>query len=166
MGVYTMWVGPKRFDAKTIERIAKNFLRWRDLTVNGINNIGTHWPIRCDGKLCGELMYDGTFWPADTPDKRPCDVIEDMLAEGLGAGDPRSTEYRAGVRVALEWALMRSPMGGPYPPGSTQADAFAAGRDEGRRLCAGLQYGHVTPTRVASVAKGGVSPRTPVAQEE
>jgi hypothetical protein len=139
MSVYSMCVGTKRFDAKTIDRIAGNFLRWRDRTVQGINTIGTHWPIRCGGKLCGELMYDGKFWPADTADRRPCDIVEDMLAERFGARNAHSPEYRAGVRVALEWRLMRSPMGCPYPLGSVQADAFAAGLEEGRRISAGYE---------------------------
>jgi hypothetical protein len=133
-----MLVGTRRFAAKSIDRIAGNFLRWRDRTAHGINTIGTHWPIRCGGKLCGELMYDGKFWPANTADRRPCDIVEDMLAERFVADNANSQEYRAGVRVALEWRFMRVPMGCPYSLGSVQADAFAAGLEEGRRISAGF----------------------------
>lgn len=146
-----MCVGTKKFAAKTIERIAGNFLRWRDRTVQDVNTIGTHWPVRCGGKLCGELTYDGRFWPADTRGRRPCDIVADMLAERFGATIAHSAEYRAGVRAALEWRLMRSPMGCPYAVGSVQADAFSAGVEEGRRISAGLGE----PKEATAVARGG-----------
>ncbi len=134
MGVFVMTVGTKRFCAKSIDRIAKNFCRWRDRTVEGINTIGTHWGIRNGGKLCGELMYDGTFCPLDSSDRRPWNIVEDMLAERFRTSNGHSAEYKAGVRAALEWRLMRSPMGCPFPSGSVQADAFVAGLEEGRTL--------------------------------
>lgn len=152
---YIMWVGTKRFDAKTIDRIAKNFLRWRNKTVLGINTIGTHWPVKCSGEVCGELMYDGAFWPAEAPGRRPCEVVEDVLAQRFGATNAHSPEYRAGVRVALEWTLMRSPMGCPYSSGSVEADAFASGLNEGRKLSVGLQHPSTAPALVMTAARGG-----------
>lgn len=41
--------------------------------------------------------------------------------------DPRSPEYKNGCRAALEW----SEDGIPYAIGTTQADAWEAGWDEG-----------------------------------
>lgn len=140
MGGFTMTVGSKkRFSAKSIERIVKNFCRWRDSTVNGINTIGTHWGVRTGGKLCGEVMYDGTFFPLESPNRRPWDILEDLLAERFRTNNGHSAEYMAGVRAALERRLFRSPMGCPFPVGSVQADAFVAGLEEGRRLGVGIK---------------------------
>lgn len=41
--------------------------------------------------------------------------------------DPRSQEYRAGCRAALE----RSAVGNPYGVGNAQSDAWFSGWDEG-----------------------------------
>jgi len=126
----------KKFEAKSVALIAKNFLQWRNRTFSmfGVNTIGTHWPIRYGGRVVGELTYDGAFWPDGKPGRRPCDIVEDILAQRFTIGDTHSPEYRAGVRVALEWRLMRAPMGSPYESGTAQADAFILGLEEGRKL--------------------------------
>jgi hypothetical protein len=143
----------KRFDAKTPEQISRNFLRWRDRTIQGVNTIGTHWPVRTRGRICGELMYDGSYWPANTRDPRPCDIVDDALAERFRTLSAHSDEYKAGVRAALEWRVMRAPMGCPYPLGSVYADAFVYGLEEGRRLSVGLP--DALDKRKAEVAADG-----------
>ena len=142
MSLFIMRIGPKRFEAKSVEFIAKNFKLWRDSTFSmfGANTIGTHWPIRHAGREYGELTYDGRFWPADTVGRRPYDVVEAILArrfmicETHNARYRDNPEYRVGVQVALEWRFMRAPMGTPYPPGTDQAAAFLAGLEEGHNL--------------------------------
>lgn len=139
MSTFVMRVGTqkkKKFQAKTVDLLAINYRRWRDRTISmfAVNTIGTHWPVRYAGRLFGELTYDGKFWPADTPEQRPCDVVHDILAQRFTIRDTHSVEYREGVRVALEWRLMRAPMGCPYASGTVQADAFLAGIAEGRML--------------------------------
>ena len=156
MALFTMTVGVKRFDAKTVDRVSKNFCRWRDRVVSGINTIGTHWYIRRGGQLCGEMTYDGRFWPRSCGTRRPFDIVDDTLAERFGPSNARSVEYRTGVRVALEWRLMRSPMGCPYPFGSVQADAFEAGLSEGLRISVGMDapMRHVDSTSSPALTAG------------
>lgn len=59
------------------------------------------------------------------------DRIDRAMERIFFAGrDPRSQEYMAGCRAALEW----SADGIPYAIGTTQADAWEAGWDEGQAL--------------------------------
>jgi hypothetical protein len=147
MSIFIMRIRQKKFEAKSVDLIAKNFRLWRDSTFSmfGVNALGTHWPIRYAGREYGELTYDGRFWPAGTVGSRPYDVVEEILAQRFMIGDTHNTgyrenpEYRAGVRVALEWRFMRAPMGVPYPPGTDQAAAFLAGLAEGHNLPVDLE---------------------------
>lgn len=52
--------------------------------------------------------------------------------------DPRSPEYKAGVRAALEFRLNRVRIPMPYPPASAASDAYHAGIGEGHRIWAAL----------------------------
>jgi hypothetical protein len=131
MGGFVMTVGRKRFSAKSVERIVKNFESWRDSNVNSVNTIGTHWEVRKDGKRFGEVIFDGRFRPLNSTDRPPWKMVDDLLAEGFRTDHQRSPQYMAGVRAALEWRLMRSPMGCPFPAGSVEADAFVAGIERG-----------------------------------
>lgn len=149
MSLLQMRVGSlKKFEAKTTERIAENFRRWRDQRSAPVNTIGTHWTIRRGGTRCGELTYDGHFWPADATERRPWHIVDDVLAEGFSTQQAHSREYQAGARAALEWILMRAPMGCPYAAGSVEADAFFAGLDEGRRLSRTLAASTLTTTGI------------------
>lgn len=47
--------------------------------------------------------------------------------------DPRSDEYKQGVLAALSFRIGGQKIPHPYPMGTTQADAFYAGIDEGHR---------------------------------
>ena len=78
-----MTVGRKRFSAKSVERIVKNFESWRDSNVNGVNTIGTHWEVRKDGKRFGEVTFDGRFRPLDSTDRPPWKMVDDAIAEGF-----------------------------------------------------------------------------------
>lgn len=128
---FTMTVGNKRFCAKTIDRIVENFCRWRDSTVNGSRPVGTHWSVRTRGKVCGDITYDGTFCPKDSPERPPWIIVEELLAKkSLSRAMGKSQEYKAGLRAALEWQYMRAPLDGPHAQGSAQADAYIAGVEE------------------------------------
>ncbi len=134
MGSFTMYVGNRRFSAKSVERIVKNFCKWRDNTVSRVNTIGTHWQVRSGGKPVGEIMFDGTFRRLDSRDRHPGNVVDELLSEAFRADPERSKEYMAGMRAALEWQFMRSPLACPYQAGSAAADAFVAGREKGMTM--------------------------------
>ncbi len=59
--------------------------------------------------------------------------IDRLMAETFSAPrDPRSPQYRAGVRVILERKLIGTPLPAlPYLLGSASADAYFAGQGEG-----------------------------------
>jgi hypothetical protein len=63
-------------------------------------------------------------------------MAERFSGEKYPGATPRSEEYKAGVRAALEYhindAVNFPPL--PYPAGTPQADAWFAGTDEGHRL--------------------------------
>ena len=48
--------------------------------------------------------------------------------------DPRSDEYKAGVRAALQCRVDGKPITRPYPVGSAADDAFDGGLAEGQAL--------------------------------
>jgi hypothetical protein len=133
-GAFTMIVGKKRFYAKSIERITKNFARWRDSGLANVNELGTHWEVRCAGILCGHVTYDGNFWPHNVIGMRPWKVVDEFMAETFAVLDSHSAEYRDGVRAALEWRLLRIPRHCPHPTGTAQADAYVAGFNFGERV--------------------------------
>lgn len=51
-----------------------------------------------------------------------------------GARDPRSPQYKAGVRSALAFRIEGKPIVREYDPASAQDDAFSAGMVEGHAL--------------------------------
>ncbi len=63
-----------------------------------------------------------------------------MQAHFLGA-DPRSDEYKAGMRAALQLKLEGKPIQRPHAMGTVQADAFYAGHDDGLRIWRAFQAG-------------------------
>lgn len=48
--------------------------------------------------------------------------------------DPRSNEYKAGVRAALRFRLAGEKITHPYKPGTAQDDAYYAGISEGHMI--------------------------------
>lgn len=69
---------------------------------------------------------------------------------------PRSEPYRQGVRAGLERRLEGRRLAPPYHPGTAEADAWAAGLDEGLALARLLQAGE-TPCNGAGDDGGGRS---------
>jgi len=66
--------------------------------------------------------------------------VDELIAEAFGSPrDPRSDEYKAGVRAALEYRLNRRKLALPCPIGTAQADAWFSGLDEGHRIAAELR---------------------------
>ncbi|SAL66468.1 hypothetical protein AWB67_07113 [Caballeronia terrestris] len=60
-------------------------------------------------------------------------TVAELMAEAFTSGrDPRSAEYIAGVRSILENCIEGAAIVLPYALGTTQADAFLAGQEEGR----------------------------------
>lgn len=47
---------------------------------------------------------------------------------------PRSPEYRKGCAAALEYRILGVRIEAPYPAGNCQADAWAAGVEEGHSI--------------------------------
>jgi hypothetical protein len=50
------------------------------------------------------------------------------------AREPRSPEYKNGVRSTLEFCINGGDPVCPYPMGTSAADAFISGMDEGRQM--------------------------------
>jgi hypothetical protein len=48
--------------------------------------------------------------------------------------EPRSNEYKKGVRSTLEFCIIGGNPVCPYPMGTASADAFISGMDEGRQI--------------------------------
>jgi hypothetical protein len=63
--------------------------------------------------------------------------------------DPRSVEYRAGVRAVLERRVNGKRINLVYMPGSAECDAFHAGCEEGHRC-----WRAYVATRDAAAANG------------
>jgi hypothetical protein len=67
-------------------------------------------------------------------------TVDDLMAEAFAPGrDPRSAEYKAGVRAILERKLNGTALPLPYALGTVQADAYMAGWDEGNAIWRALQ---------------------------
>jgi hypothetical protein len=58
-----------------------------------------------------------------------------------GPRTPRSKEYKAGVRAALEFRMNGAPVREPCPPGTAAYDAFFAGVNEGHDIWRLIQRG-------------------------
>lgn len=72
--------------------------------------------------------------PALLPDACPAAVVDRLMAQAFDRSrhrDPRSAEYRWGVRAALDFRLLRHPLSCPFDIGTCQADAWFAGVEEG-----------------------------------
>jgi hypothetical protein len=57
-----------------------------------------------------------------------------MQAAFFNGRTPRSPEYKAGTRMALEHRIERADIVPPYQAGTAAADAFFAGLDEGKSI--------------------------------
>jgi len=67
-------------------------------------------------------------------------MAERFSGEKYPGATPRSEEYKAGVRAALEYRINNRPQPPmPYPVGTAQADAYFAGQDYGHWLWRRLQ---------------------------
>lgn len=73
---------------------------------------------------------------ADQPSSvagQPESFIDAIMNKTFPQGrDPRSDEYKAGVRAQLARLIEGTPLRYPYRMGTAQADAYFAGMDEGR----------------------------------
>ena len=66
-------------------------------------------------------------------------IIDEFMAEAIYPV-PRSDEYKAGIRAALEFIIIHGEeLSPPYPIGTAQSDAWFAGLEEGHRIAAELQ---------------------------
>ncbi|RJF96918.1 hypothetical protein D3870_21360 [Noviherbaspirillum cavernae] len=62
-------------------------------------------------------------------------TVDELMTQAFSVPrDPRSTEYKAGVRAALDYRLNGKKMLAPFRIGTTAADAYFAGTDEGHRI--------------------------------
>jgi hypothetical protein len=69
-------------------------------------------------------------------------TVDELMQEAFDPSrhrDPRSDEYKAGVRAALEYRINCKKISMPYQVGTAQADAFFSGLDEGHRIWSDLQ---------------------------
>jgi hypothetical protein len=67
-------------------------------------------------------------------------TVDELMAEAFATGrDPRSQEYKAGVRAILECRLNGEPLPAPYALGTVQADAYFAGQNEGESIWRALR---------------------------
>jgi hypothetical protein len=71
-----------------------------------------------------------------TADKRKvADLVDQLFNAAFNMPrDPRSAEYKAGVRAVLRYRAMGECIRCPHPMGTAQADAFYSGTDEGHRI--------------------------------
>jgi len=67
-------------------------------------------------------------------------VNEFMKAAFDRPRDPRSDEYKAGVRASLNFRINGEHTANPYKPGTAQSDAFFSGVDEGHSIFRDLKY--------------------------
>ena len=68
---------------------------------------------------------------------------------------PRSAEYRAGCRAALEFQIEQRPVPAPYSAGTTAADTFFAGAEEGHAIWRHKQDVDITHTEIAAQQSSG-----------
>lgn len=62
-------------------------------------------------------------------------MIETLFHEAFSTPrDPRSDEYKAGVRATLRFRFQGQAVKCPYALGTAQADAFFSGIDEGNLI--------------------------------
>lgn len=62
-------------------------------------------------------------------------TVDELVAQAFSTQrDPRSPEYKAGVRAALNYRLNGKRISLPFRIGSAAADAYFSGTDEGHRI--------------------------------
>lgn len=62
-------------------------------------------------------------------------TVDNLMAKAFDTPrDPRSPEYQAGVRAALNFRLNQVRIPTPYPPASAASDAYYSGVSEGHRI--------------------------------
>jgi hypothetical protein len=62
-------------------------------------------------------------------------LLESLIREAFERPrDPRSAEYKEGVRALLACRIAGIPVVCPHPPSSDASDAFYSGKDEGCRI--------------------------------
>lgn len=62
-------------------------------------------------------------------------TVDELMAEAFSVfRDPRSPEYKAGVRAALAYRIEGTRIKCPYQMGTAAADAFLSGTDEGHSI--------------------------------
>ena len=62
-------------------------------------------------------------------------TVDEIMAKAFPvARDPRSQEYKAGVKAVLDFRLNQVKIKNPYTVGTAQADAYFAGNEEGHRI--------------------------------
>lgn len=72
--------------------------------------------------------------PTDNPSGTPPDV-DRIMAHRFSLGEPRSLQYKLGMRAALEHRLYDSYFPDcPYPPEHSAHDAYFAGIEEGLQM--------------------------------
>jgi len=71
---------------------------------------------------------------------KPASAVESLMVEAFAPGrEPRSAEYKAGVRAILDWRINGAPLAAPYELGTAQADAYFAGQEEGKAIWRSLR---------------------------
>ncbi len=89
--------------------------------------------------LAEENALLAACWPTEFQ------LLKIMMADTFDRPrEPRSPEYRQGVRDLLLFKLVDKPLANPWPPASAQADAWYAGVTEGKdvhlqNMCKGNQ---------------------------
>ncbi|WP_216673338.1 hypothetical protein [Paraburkholderia solitsugae] len=72
--------------------------------------------------------------------------VDDLMKKAFSPGrDPRSAEYKAGVRALLELRINGVKLPRPYATGTVQADAFYAGVGEGHDIWRALRVAPKKP---------------------
>jgi predicted SprT family Zn-dependent metalloprotease len=74
-------------------------------------------------------------WDGGATFDRPAPNVEALMAEAFKPGrEPRSAEYKEGVRAVLAMRIERSQLALPYALGTAQCDAYLAGCEEGKEI--------------------------------
>lgn len=77
----------------------------------------------------------GTTTPNQSPARTPALSVDLLYQTAFYNGrTPRSHEYKAGTRMALEHRIERKDFDMPYQVGTAAADAFFAGIEEGKTI--------------------------------
>ena len=93
-----------------------------------------------DSGLCGftphtEATMPGTTTPQQSPSFTGVLSVDQLYQTAFYNGrTPRSQEYKAGARMALEHRIERKDFDMPYQVGTAAADAFFAGIEEGKTI--------------------------------